>query len=333
MKTSATNKKIRELITGIRDKTLIPRPEFQRRFVWKNLDKVNFIETILKGYPFPEIYIADGDVDLETGSGTQVLVDGQQRIMTLFQYFTGSSLLKIPAHIGSYQSLSPDEQRAFLNYDVATRDLGTVPKAEIIEVFRRINMTSYSLNDMEINNAIYEGELKKYAEFISDDNFFEQHKIFNSTDRRRMGDIRYVLTIIITMITGYFNRDEFLETYLSENNDAFEMRDEIQDRWSKCLSFIRDCQFSETSRVWKKVDFFTFVVELDRILVKQAPILKPKEVSERLEAFFGRVSNLTGTETDTDEAEYYKAVIQASNDRVSRVRRGKIIERILRGKD
>jgi hypothetical protein len=78
MKTTASNRKLRTLITGIRDKTLIPRPEFQRRLVWTNRDKIRFLETVLGGYPFPEIYIAAGDVDLDTGQGTEMLVDGQQ---------------------------------------------------------------------------------------------------------------------------------------------------------------------------------------------------------------------------------------------------------------
>src|ERR1039457_4032453 len=85
--TTATNKKLRILLTDIRDGKLIPRPEFQRRLVWTNKDKVKFLETVLEGYPFPEIYIAAGSIDPETGEGTEMLVDGQQRITTLFQYF------------------------------------------------------------------------------------------------------------------------------------------------------------------------------------------------------------------------------------------------------
>jgi uncharacterized protein with ParB-like and HNH nuclease domain len=62
--------------------------------VWTNKDKVRFLETVLNEYPFPEIYIAAGDVDLETGKGTELLVDGQQRITTLYQYFNGSDELR-----------------------------------------------------------------------------------------------------------------------------------------------------------------------------------------------------------------------------------------------
>jgi uncharacterized protein with ParB-like and HNH nuclease domain len=49
--------------------------------------KIAFIKTVLEGYPFPKVYIASGDVDLETARGNLMLVDGQQRLTTLYDYF------------------------------------------------------------------------------------------------------------------------------------------------------------------------------------------------------------------------------------------------------
>ena len=54
MKTSATNRKIRILLTAIRDGSLVPQPEFQRRLVWSNKHKRAFLKTVLEGLPFPE---------------------------------------------------------------------------------------------------------------------------------------------------------------------------------------------------------------------------------------------------------------------------------------
>src|SRR5207302_5225363 len=96
MKTSATNRRLRVLLTAIRSGKLIPRPEFQRRLVWSNKHKAAFVETVLLNYPFPEIYVASGDVDRETGEGSEMLVDGQQRITTLYEYFTGSDSMTLP---------------------------------------------------------------------------------------------------------------------------------------------------------------------------------------------------------------------------------------------
>lgn len=52
MRTASTNKKVRELITLIRDGTLIPKPAFQRRLVCHIEDKNHFLDSVIKGYQF-----------------------------------------------------------------------------------------------------------------------------------------------------------------------------------------------------------------------------------------------------------------------------------------
>ena len=144
MKTAATNKKVRELIQLVKENKLIPRPEFQRRLVWSREDKDLFLDSVIRGYPFPEIYFADGDVDLETGEGTQLLVDGLQRVSTLIQYFDGDADLRLLT-VPPYRQLDEAGKRSFLQYDVAVRDLGALTREEVIEVFKRLNATKYSL--------------------------------------------------------------------------------------------------------------------------------------------------------------------------------------------
>ena len=123
MDTSASNRRLRVLLISIRTGELIPRPDFQRRLVWTNKDKCLFIQTVLEGLPFPEIYIAAGKVDAKTGEGSEVLVDGQQRITTLNQYFTDSPDLKVPSFIPKYSELNEEKQIEFLEYKVVVREL------------------------------------------------------------------------------------------------------------------------------------------------------------------------------------------------------------------
>lgn len=332
MKTTATNKKVRELISAVSTGALIPRPEFQRRLVWTIEDKNRFLETVLRNFPFPEIYIADGEVDLATALGTQLLVDGQQRITTLAQYFSGDPVLKLVS-IPPYSKLDPEEQKAFLNYDVAVRDLGGVTREQILEVFQRINATAYSLNEMEINNAVFAGALKKFAESISSAPFFENHRIFTATDLKRMGDLKFALSLTLTMLQGYFNRDDALEDGLRQYNDEFPHADLVNKRIFALLEFIEECGFPTKSRIWKKADFFTALVELDRYLVENGKTPQPSEFLDVLENFFVLVDNADGQSNEDVAFIYYKAALQASNDRVNRVRRGVIIAALLRGED
>jgi hypothetical protein len=335
MKTTATNKKIRVLITGIRNKTKIPDPEFQRRLVWTNKDKINFLDTVLNGYPFPEIYIAAGDVDPDTGEGTELLVDGQQRITTLYQYFIGSSELRLGKDIQPYAELNPDKKMEFLEYDVVVRDLGQLSIEEIKRVFQKINATSYALNTMEIHNARFDGKFKKFAEEISDLPFFDNHRIFSANDIRRMNDLRFVLTLIITIMSTYFSRDEALEEYLTAYNDEFELEENLRDDINEVLLFIEKCEFGSRSRVWKITDLLNLVVELHRLIISRSLKLERSDVAKRLEDFYYKVDNYSDVlsylspQERPDIGDYQKAVLQGTNDRISRARRGEIIRKVI----
>lgn len=327
MKTSATNKKVREIIAMVKEGKLIHRPEFQRRLVWSRDDKNFFLDSILRGFPFPEIYLADGEVNLVTGDGTQLLVDGLQRVNTIVQYFEGDPELKLTT-TPDYRTLSDDDKKAFLQYDIAVRDLGAVSKDEIIEAFKRLNATKYSLLDIEVSNAVYAGTLKKFSEKVAENEFFKRHNTFTASDYKRMGDLRYVLTIIGTMLSGYFNRDDAFDVLLDSYNDDFPVQVEIENRLNNTLMFIDECGFSDHSRVWKKADLFTLIIELDQSLHIKNISLQPSEVVDVLAKFYNDADagNVDGNDAVSI---YYKAALQASNDRINRVRRGVIIEKLL----
>jgi Protein of unknown function DUF262 len=331
MRTASTNKKVREIITSVKEEKLIPRPEFQRRLVWTIKDKNLFLDSILKGYPFPEIYLADGDVDLQTGEGTQLLVDGLQRVSTMVQYFDADPQLVLTS-VPQYKDLSENEKRDFLQYDVSVRDLGSISKAQIIEIFRRINATKYSLNDIEINNAVYAGALRQFADRMSGNPFFTEHSVFSAQDFKRMGDLRFALQIIISVMAGYGNRDDMFEDFLSRYNEFFDKQSEIESRILGVLDFIEECGFYPKSRVWRKADLLTLLVELDKTLNEESLNLDPLKVVADLQGFYESIDS-GGIGDNTLPGIYYKAALQASNDRVNRVRRGMIVGGILRGEN
>lgn len=331
MKTSATNKKIREIITKLKDKTLIPNPDFQRNLVWSNKHKLDFIDTILKGYPFPEIYIAAGSVDPETAAGTDLLVDGQQRVMTIFQYFINSSELKLGKEIPPYPELSNDQKGAFLEYEVVVRDLGKLPIEEIREVFKRINLTQYSLNSMEVHNARFDGALKTFVDNLAQESFFEQNGIFSTSDIRRMGDKRFVLMIVITTLSTYFNRDDELEIYLQRYNDEFPHDAVLLDQLKKVFEFIDACGFDPKSRVWNKADLLTLVVELHRAMFKEKNPIQSSVVAPKLKEFYRKIESKQFEQEKNNELnDYYQATLQANSDRGNRIKRGAIISKVIK---
>jgi Protein of unknown function DUF262 len=335
MTTTATNRKIRELLTQLLEGKLEPRPEFQRRLVWSNKDKSSFLETVLLNLPFPEIYVAAGSVDLETGEGKEMLVDGQQRITTLFQYLIGSQDLQLTSSVKTYKELSRDEKEAFLQYDVVVRDLGRVEINQIREVFRRINATSYALNAMEIHNARYEGEYKQFAELIAQNDFFDRHRVFRPSEIRRMQDTRFAIVFITTILSTYFHRDDTVEDFLIQYNDEFPLRHDTEKEVNMVLGFVDSMNLPPESRAWKRADLFTLLVEVHDVLVRKKKQVDPQETARRLLKFYNvvdeRASQSDATDRDDKISRYYKSALQATNDRSSRITRGNIIREILLG--
>ena len=331
MRTTATNRKLRELLLAIRDKKLVPQAPFQRRLVWTTRHKLELIKTVLEGFPFPEIFVAAGDVDPNSGEAVELLVDGQQRISTLYHYFTGAKLLKLPPDMCPYMDLSNDDKQGFLQYEVVVRDLGKIPHETIVEVFTRINATSYDLNAIELQNARYDGAFKQFGERVAELGFFSKHRVFSDTDIRRMYDLRFALWIAVTLQSTYFNRDSQLDEYLNEYNDEFPHENELFAEIQKVLNFINKCSFPAKCRCWKKADIFTLIVELHRALVRDKIRLRQQHVKERLLPFYNSVDEVDPTMlVNTPVSTYSKAALQASNDRGNRIRRGEIIAGLLR---
>ena len=336
MQTSATNKKVRTLLADIQNEVLIPRPEFQRRLVWSNKHKSAFIQTVLDGYPFPEIYIAAGEVDPDTGEGKEMLVDGQQRLTTLKQYFEASPDLRLSRGITPYSELPKQKQIDFLEYQVVVRDLGNIDIAEIKEVFQRINSTNYALNAMEIQNARFDGEMKQFAQTLSENPFFHKHRVFYTNEIRRMRDVHFTLSIVVTVMLTYFDGDSELEDYLRHYNEVFEEKCDLEAAFQRVFSFIEACNFPRDSRVWRKAGLFTLIVEVYRALIKESRSLDPEKTGKQLRKFYELVDNL-GQQVEAIEnehkriVEYATATRAGTNNRGSRILRGKIVQDVING--
>lgn len=328
MDTSASNRRLRILLTGIRNGNLVPRPDFQRRLVWNNKDKNLFIQTVLEGLPFPEIYIAAGKVDSKTGEGSEILVDGQQRISTLFQYFTDSDDLRLSTDTPKYSSLSEDKQIEFLEYKVVVRDLGALPIDQIKTVFQRINSTSYGLNAMEMNNSRYAGAFKQLADWLASQDVINELGVFSANDVRRMNDLRYCLAMLSSILGPYFNRDKEIEEFLAKYDEIVPEEERIRSGVTRVLNLISAMNFPKESRARKKSDFFTLFVELYRYLDAPGKAVSASALREELDVFFAAVD---AAEPDEDSAsgKYYRATLQASNDRMSRIMRGEIISALI----
>ena len=135
-----------------------------------------------------------------------------------------------------------------------------------------------------------------------------------------------------SVLAGYFNRDDLFEQFLSEFNDYFPKRDEVTRRLLNVFSYIDECGFTRKSRIWKRSDLFTACIQFDQLLAeRKAPTAL--EALEKLQRFYDLVDSAGVESTEPYISLYAKASIQASNDRLNRLRRGVIVDAILTGCD
>lgn len=318
---SPSNKKISDLYRRIKEGSLILNPEFQRKFVWNTEHRENFIETILKGLPFPEIYIAQRGVDLDRLSAEEVVVDGQQRLSTILRYIDEPDVSKeFGKIVPKFRSLRQEDQRNFLNYNVVVRDLGDIDSELIKEIFRRINLTKYNLKQVEIHNAIYDGAFIQLAKNLAERSLLSKFPTFGDAGLLRMEDLDFTLLIIATIENGgYFSYSNDVERFIAQNNDSYPNESVMSKSFLKTIKLIIDLGLERDSIWYRKSNLLTLIVEL-----MKAPQV-PSDLKEKLLNFERQV-----TENKTKEnefGEYYAAMFTGTNKRKERVVRGELFQR------
>ena len=314
-------KSISDLIGKIQRKELILQPDFQREFVWTPGHMENFIQTILDGFPFPEIYISQKGIDLTTLVTQNVIVDGQQRLTTIQRYIEGSD--DFEKKIPKFADLGDDNQRDFLNYDVTVRDLKDVPAETIIEIFKRINSTNFTLTAIEINNAIYNGEFISCAKDILEIINQAEHKvpIFSESELTRMADLHFILLVMSTLEEGgYFTQDTKVENYIAKYNDEYPNSANTRDVISSTIINILDSELALDSIWFRKSNFFTLVSEL---------CFAQTQVDDKIEKLSTAEENIilnkNEDKVENKFAKYYASMYAGTNSRSSRVRRSEFV--------
>lgn len=156
-----------EIMSMYERREIIIDPIFQRLFRWTDFQQTRFIESLLLGIPIPPIFVA------EDKDGRWELVDGLQRISTVFSFF--GLLDKLPEKndwILKHGELIP-ELEYFGCKDLPLKLQLNIKRAvcriEIVkwnskydmryELFNRLNTGGARLTDQEIRNCIFSSTL------------------------------------------------------------------------------------------------------------------------------------------------------------------------------
>ena len=129
---------------------------YQRPFVWRDKQKMRFIESVILGLSLsPMLFAADDDGRLE-------IVDGGQRVQTLEAFLNDdlrlSGLEKLPSLNGfTFSDLPTSQQRKFVNRTLRVVVFeNTTTEQTLLEIFERINISGVKTNSNEIRNQLGE---------------------------------------------------------------------------------------------------------------------------------------------------------------------------------
>lgn len=265
---------------------------FQRGFVWNLKQKQNLIDTILKRYPMPGIFLVQQNDD------TFLVLDGQQRLTTIAQ-FSENEFSVEPSSIRDagftvdegteeykYEDLDKVLRRKFNNYRIGATiikdvlpkksiDSSDEPKVDniVYSIFERLNSGGTQLTPHEIRMSVYSGKL---ADKINDLNNDEKWRSLYKGDLQKRSRDHELISRIIAM---YLKRNEYrgkqkeyLNNFYREyrNLDLPEIQESIE-RFSQVIDIVhplgpkvfRTPGTSNVNAAWTEALIASIMVALD----------------------------------------------------------------------
>jgi hypothetical protein len=244
------------LLRRLKNKELDLSPDFQRQaHLWDNRRQSRLIESILLRIPLPSFYFSEDD------SGNYAVVDGLQRLCTIF-HFLDAKILNLatnaalsPLRLSDLQYLKEldaklyiDMDRAFqrrveeLEISVNVIRAGT-PSAVKFNVFARLNQGGLPLTAQEIRNAIFPGPWRRHIrDMATSETFIRVTQGRIRTDRQQDAELALRFVALARLGKPYervsrVTLDEFLNNTVEQELSRWSERDwtGVETRFERAL--------------------------------------------------------------------------------------------------
>lgn len=273
---------VTDLLSWQREGSLNLTPPFQRRSVWKPDAKSFFLDTIARGLPIPIIYLRQR-VDLQTQRTLREVVDGQQRLRTLFSYIDPTVLRDFDPKRDSFRvraihnkdlsestfnGLPTRLRERILSYEISTHVLpSSVEDREVLEIFARLNATGEKLNQQELRNAKYFGELKTLMYRLAYEQLerWREWEILTDDQISRMREVELTSDLALNMVRGLAGKTQkTLDDFYGDYDDSLPDAKELATRFERTMDQIDNLiGVSLADSVYRsEVYFFTLFVYL-----------------------------------------------------------------------
>ena len=219
----------------LNDEILIP--DFQRRFVWKQVQASKLIESFLVGLPVPAVFLYS---DRKTRK--YFVIDGQQRLKSIFYFFEGyfgaaeKGIRKVfnlkgldeesPFSDRKFDDLREEDQRQLKNAVLRAfivQQLDPNDDTSMYHIFERLNTGGTLLANQEIRNCVYHG---KFANFLDEINSLDNWRriLGKQEPDTRKKDTELILRFLAMQDTASYKKPmkDFLSKFMRKNQNAAE---------------------------------------------------------------------------------------------------------------
>jgi uncharacterized protein with ParB-like and HNH nuclease domain len=216
-------------------------PSYQREEdIWSDDKKSLFIESILLGLPIPYIFLyEDENGDLE-------IVDGVQRLSTLYSFVQGNLRLKKMEKLTDLQGfyfydLTDTSQKRFKNTTLRAVKLDArgVSSEEFRRniIFARINDGGEKLNDAEFRRGSFPGKFTDFVDELCENASFVALTPYKDNKRKP----RFELVLRFLAYIDHYEDvkhdvAKYLDKFLISNQDEFD-----EDRYKREFQQMCDC--------------------------------------------------------------------------------------------
>ena len=238
-------------------------PGFQRRNAWTDDKRSKLIESIMIGYPIPEIVLAED----KNRRNSFIVIDGKQRLLTIagfknpdiYQYWT-KKIPKTQRLTSSYNnktyadiSSDADMLRIFENSALRCTVISNYPSEEsLYDIFYRLNSGSTPLSSQELRQALNKGHFSEFLISVTDkDNVIR--KVMNlSEPDKRLRDVEVLLRCMSFLKYATEYKGNLLQ-FLDNTTRAFNKN---WDSEEKAIIRLKDRAMSATEKLYSVFDSY-----------------------------------------------------------------------------
>lgn len=226
---------VETLVSQMRKGRIDLEPSFQRRNAWLGNRKSKLLESIMLGFPIPQIVLAEK----KDAPGHYFVLDGKQRLLALRQFFVdpaeprdeGFDPLRLTGlevlpelnrkDFKGLESARPDLLASIENHSIRTVVLGDWNSERLLlSLFLRLNTGSVALSPQELRQALIHGEFVKWLDQKSGDLPELRLLLNNSHPDRRMVDAELFLRFL-AFSTSPFQYRGNLKVFLDDTSRYF----------------------------------------------------------------------------------------------------------------